>query len=439
MKKGTVPFLATVEAALGRLLPAWPEARLCVALSGGVDSIALLQACHALAENHRQLELRAVHVHHGLQAAADVWAHHCQLLCERLAVPLQVIHLGLAPRAGESVEAEAREARYAALAERLLPGEVLLTAHHQDDQCETLLLQLFRGAGVAGLAAMPAATPLGTGRHLRPLLDSSRAAIEDYARQAGLEWVEDPMNEAARFDRAFLRQQVTPLLRGRWPAVARTVARSAGHIAEAQGLLAALAAIDGEPLLDEDGHLAVAGLLALPRARQANVLRWWLRRQGLGPPSSARLGAIIDDVLPAQAGAQPVVTWKTGEVRRYRGQLYPMRPLGPPPPPGWKQTIRPGGCVQLPCGLGRISLQSVQVCRLDLDLTVVQLEIRFPDSHGRRLRLAEMLRRSRVEPWWRRRTPLLWAGDQLLAAADSRLDRSIRGEAAPPLLTWARE
>lgn len=339
-KKGTEPVPGVPSAgeasfipgalaeSLQRLIPAWPDASLCVALSGGVDSVALLHAAREAASRHGGLRLRALHVDHGLQAASGEWAAACRQLCERLAVPCRVLELGLAVRKGESVEAEARRERYDALAAALEPGEYLLTAHHADDQLETVLLQLFRGAGVAGLAAMPESARLGPGHHLRPLLQVPRSGLVGYAEALGLRWIEDPMNRESRFDRSYLRHEVLPAILARWPAAARTVGRGARHFAEARGLLESLAEIDAARFLDDEGTLAVAGLLQLPHARRVNVLRWWIVRQGLGLPSAARLESIIRDVLPARPDAHPVVTWPTGEVRRRKGRLCAGHPAG---------------------------------------------------------------------------------------------------------------
>jgi len=310
-----------LAASLAGLIPTYPDARLCVALSGGVDSVALLHAVRALVSGEPRLTLRALHVDHGLQEQSTDWTAHCRMQCDGLGVSLRVLDLELDVPKGASVEAEARRARYAALAAALEPGECLLTGHHADDQLETVLLQLFRGAGVAGLAAMPARAPLGAGFHLRPLLQVERSQLETYGAASGLDWVEDPMNRESRYDRSYLRHAVLPAVHERWPALARTVGRSARHMAAAQGLLDVLAEVDGGPLVDVDGRLELASLVALSRDRQVNVLRWWIVRQGLGVPSTARLESILRDVVPARDDAQPVVTWPTGEVRRYRGRL----------------------------------------------------------------------------------------------------------------------
>lgn len=432
------PVAVLIERALARLLPGWPDARLCVALSGGVDSAALLAACAELRAGPSTPGVRAIHVHHGLQPEADDWQVHCDALCRRLGVPLDVVRLALAPRRGESVEAEARAARYAALAGRLAPGEALLTAHHQDDQLETVLLQLFRGAGVAGLAAMPAAAPLGPGLHLRPLLGCGRAVIEAYVREAGLECVLDPMNAATRFDRSFLRLEITPRLRRRWPAVARSAARSARHLAEAQSLLDELAARDAGSVADGE-CLAVAPLRALSRPRQANLLRWWLRERGLRPLSSARLASVLDDLLPARPDADPLLRWAGGELRRYRGRLYALQPL-PVLPRDWQQDIRPGGTVELPGGLGRVGLLRGAAPGLSDEAVSGSLLLRsrrggdrlrpFGEAHSRTL--AELCQAQGVPPWQRGRLPVLVADGRVIAIGE----RWLEAQAADPAGGW---
>jgi tRNA(Ile)-lysidine synthase len=424
----------TLAASLAELIPSYPDAALCVALSGGVDSVALLHAGRALVSGEPRLRLRALQVDHGLQEQSKDWTAHCRMQCDSLGVTLRVLELKLDLPKGTSVEAEARRARYAALAAALESGEFLLTGHHADDQLETVLLQLFRGAGVAGLAAMPARAPLGPGFHLRPLLSVERSQLEAYAAASGLSWVEDPMNLESRYDRAYLRHGVLPAVRARWPALARTVGRSAGHFATAQRLLEALAAADSAPLLDAQGRLETAGLVTLPRDRQFNLLRWWIVRQGLGLPSTARLEAIVRDVVPARDDAQPVVTWPTGEVRRYRRRLYAMQPLGPLPPRGWKREIRPGGTIELPPGLGSLSLKPVTGRGIALARAPGTLLVTFRagdrsapgggrDGWGD---LGNLFREFGVVPWMRERLPLVSCENQLVAIADLWVRRSAR-------------
>lgn len=426
----------TLERELAGRVPGWPAAAICVALSGGVDSVALLFACHRIRSAQPGLRLRALHVHHGLQPAADQWLAQCRALCARLGLPFDAVQLELAPAAGESVEAAARVARYRALRERLKPGEALLTAHHQDDQLETVLLQLFRGAGIAGLAAMPAGAPFGPGLLLRPLLGVTRAAIEDYARTQGLEGVEDPGNASARFDRSLLRREITPRLRARWPAVARAVSRSARHAAAAQELLDQLAEMDADGAL-EPGRLQAARLAALPRLRQANLLRWWLRQNALGLPSEARLGAILDDLLPARADALPVVTWPSGEVRRFRGWLHAMPPLRAAEPGPW--SLAPGERLEM-AGAGTLQLTPAIGRGLSAGRFPGPFEVRLRRG-GERLQpqgspveksVTRLLREAGVPPWLRDRVPLLSSGGRLLAVGDRWIASGAAAEATEP-------
>jgi tRNA(Ile)-lysidine synthase len=333
--------------AVGR--PLW------IAYSGGADSHVLLHAAAGLREC-LALDLRAVHVHHGLHPAADAWAAHCEGVCARLAIPLKLLRLELQPSAGESIEAAAREARYGAFRTLLREGEVLATGQHRDDQAETLLLALLRGAGVHGLAAMPARTELGAGVLLRPLLDLPRAALLRYAQSHGLEWVEDPSNTDARLDRSRLRQLVIPRLRERWPALDRTLARSAAHCAEAAALLDDLA----DQLLaglrvDAPGALSISALRRLDAPRQRLVLRRWLDRQGLAPPDTARLRRIAEELLVARADSQPLVAWPGCEVRRHRDELYALAPLPAPPTAGTRMLPLPNdSSLSLPPSLGTL-------------------------------------------------------------------------------------
>ena len=207
-----------------------------VAFSGGLDSLVLLHALCAL-RGRLAAGVAAVHVHHGLHSDADEWDAHCQQVCDELGVAYTLLRVDGRPATGESPEAAARDARYRALAEWLPAGHCLLTAQHQDDQAETLLLQLLRGSGVSGLAAMPVMTGLGAGHHLRPLLEMTRPALHHYATAHALRWIEDPSNQSSAYDRKYLRHQVLPRLRERWPAVSSSLSRSAAHCAEASALL----------------------------------------------------------------------------------------------------------------------------------------------------------------------------------------------------------
>ncbi|MDP9199589.1 MAG: tRNA lysidine(34) synthetase TilS, partial [Pseudomonadota bacterium] len=403
-----------LERELSRLIPGWPAARLGIALSGGVDSSALLHACHRIRLRQPAVSLRALHVAHGLQPAAADWPAICAALCASLEVPFETIELDFAPLPGASVEAAARDARYAALQSRLAPGEALLTAHHQDDQLETVLLQLFRGAGLAGISAMPESAPFGQGLLLRPLLGVTRADIDAYAHANGIGRIEDPTNLSPRFDRGMLRRDVIPVLRARWPSLARTVSRTARHAATAQGLLDELAAMDAADGI-EGNRLLVAYCLGLPRARQANLLRWWLQHSGLGMPSEARLNSLIDDLLPARAGAQPVVTWPNGEVRRHRGWLHAMRPLKPLITKKWVLGVDKALEAD---GVGAIALVPGIGCGFSSLRYPGPFELRVRQGGERLLPVGQrveksvtrLLREAGTAPWLRDRVPLVYSG-----------------------------
>lgn len=291
-----------------------------VAWSGGLDSTVLLHALlQAQRSRHAGLRVRAVHVDHGLQAAAAEFRNFCRRFAKRWRVPLQVVRIQVPQRQGESLEAAARDARYAALREALRPGELLLTAQHADDQLESLLLALLRGAGPAGLAAMPAAAQLRGAPLLRPLLQLERQALAAYAAVHALEWVDDPTNRELRFDRNYLREQVLPSLRQRWPAVARTAVRSARHSATAHSALQAIARRDLATAVDgPDLELAVLRRWTAPR--RAAVLRLWLQQAGLRAPNERHIEQ-IEAMLAARRDAHPLLRLPDGVLRRLGGRL----------------------------------------------------------------------------------------------------------------------
>ena len=303
---------------LAALLPSYPDASLCVALSGGVDSVVLLAALAA--RSRKRTRLRAVHVHHGLHANADRWSEHCAALAARVKVPLTVLRVKVARARGASVEAAAREARYEALATALEPGEALLTAHHEDDQLETVFLQLMRGAGIAGLAAMPEVTPFARGTLARPLLTRARADLETWAQANDLTWVDDDTNANEQFDRNYLRRQILPLIRARWPSAARSVSRSARHAAEAQRLLDALALADVERAANGPA-LSVQHLRSLAPDRRRNAVRFWIARAGHIVPDTKRLEEITTTLLAARPDANPAVEWNATQIRRHADHL----------------------------------------------------------------------------------------------------------------------
>lgn len=394
--------------------------RYCVAWSGGVDSTALLHALLELSAARPGMALRALHVEHGLHADAPRWARHCEVKAADLGVALDVLRVQVVAD-GRGLEAAAREARYAALEFRLAPGECLLTAHHLDDQAETVLLQLLRGAGPRGLAGMPAARPFGEGAHLRPLLGFGRDAIQAYARRARLEWLEDPANDDERFARSYLRSRVMPALRARWPDASRSIARAARHQAAAGALIERAAAQAAEPLTEGE-CLRADGLASLEAPLQHAVLCHWIRSRGFPLPGAARLATILDDVLHCRRDAAPLVSWPGAELRRYRQRLYllePLAPVVPPHQPAWR-TDHP---FELPADLG--SLRAVPAVGAGIRAGEV-LRVAFRHG-GERIRplgtaqaksLKKLFQEAAIVPWMRERVPLVYAPGGLAAVAD---------------------
>ena len=296
---------------------------LVVGVSGGADSACLLAAVAQLGSPCpiRGLNVRAVHIDHGLQPAAAALRAAGEALCRQMHIPLATISVAVDLAGGASIEAAAREARYRALALALAPGECLLTAHHAQDQAETLLLQLLRGAGLKGLSSMPLCRPLGPGWHLRPLLNVAQRDVRTFGRAQGIAAVEDPMNRDLRFDRAYLRAQVWPLLEKRWPGAATALSRTAHHVAEAQELLDASAAPTVQRLRDGDA-LAVSGLRALTNLERINAVRHWLFAAEVTPPPASRLTEALRQVFAADADHLPAIVWGEHALRRYQDRLF---------------------------------------------------------------------------------------------------------------------
>lgn len=305
------------------------DARVLVAYSGGLDSTVLL---HALAQRGVR-KLVAVHVHHGLQAAADGWASDGAAFCESLGVPMILCRAAIAGDDAAGPEGAAREARYALLRAQMRSGDLLVTAHHRDDQAETVLLRLLRGAGVHGLAAMRPLTAFGPGQLWRPLLDQPRSALRAYADQHRLHWIDDPHNDDPRYARSWLRREVMPGLRTRFAHTDASLARAARLAAEAADLLDERAAEDHLHAA-QGAALSVSRLLTLSEVRRHNLIRWWLHSQGFRAPFADHLDLIDEQLLRAGPDAMPRHAWPGCELRRYRDQLHAMTPLPAAPEAG---------------------------------------------------------------------------------------------------------
>ena len=388
---------------------------LAVALSGGADSAALLAALAELARTDPSLVVRALHVNHGLSAAANVLEQAARTAAAAAGVPFGVLTVTVAGQGG--VEAAARSARYLALGAALAPGESLLTAHHREDQAETLLLQLFRGAGLKGLASMPAAAALGPGRLLRPLLELPRAALRDFAARRGLVYAADPMNEELRYERVFLREQVLPLLRSRWPALSETLARSARHLASAQQLIESAAGVELGGL-SVGPALSIEGLLQLGSAPRAAVVREWLARHRLPMPPSACVARIQPELLRAKSTGAPCLRYASVELRAFGGYLYAFERLPAltlagvaAPAPGASLPLGGLGALEARAAVGAGLVQRPSR-PLTLGLRAGGERLRLRPG-GPRRPLKDLLREARLPPWTRERAILVSDGELL--------------------------
>ncbi len=391
---------------------------LLLGLSGGVDSVVLL---HLLAQLSPRFSWRlsALHVHHGISPNADSWADFCTELCAKYTIPLLVERVDIAPLRAMGIEAAARQLRHAALARQKV--DFIALAHHRDDQAETLLLQLLRGAGVRGASSMPM---LKLGHNspslLRPLLNIERSELEAYARLHELPWVEDDSNEDVSYPRNFLRHRVLPVLEQRFPAYRTTLARSARHFAEAAGLLDELAAQDAASAVNGE-RLSVEVLRQLSNARGKNLLRYFLAARGAPIPDSTRLAEMLRQLCEAGEGAQIRITWQGWQLRCYREHAYAL-PVTLPAADfaivwqGETEIALPAshGVLHFERVIGQgLSLARLQQCVVTIrsrhGSESIQLDVARP-----RQSLRNLLPQQGVPPWQRELTPLLFCGDELL-------------------------
>lgn len=393
--------------------PAWR-----VAFSGGLDSTVLLDALVRLGRLHRLPPLGAIHVRHGLQPVADGWPAHCERICDRLGIALEIVPVQVA--AGASVERQARVARYRAFADRLGEGEVLLMAQHRDDQAETLLFRLLRGAGVRGLGAMRISRELGQGKLVRPLLAIDRAELESYARAQRLEWIEDPSNASLEHARNYLRHQVMPVLKRRWPSASLSMARTAAHLAEAQALLDELADMDLQGAHGPDDwswvsrpSLALSALRALSPARQRNALRRWLAAFTLLPDSDHWAG--WETMRDAAPDAAPLWRLASGELHRAGDRLWWLSGA-------WLEAVDgrfdwpPDSAILTLPGNGSVSLANRPQGSLEVRYRQGGEAMALP-GRGRR-DLKRLLNEAAVPGFVRPRLPLLYRDGELVAVAN---------------------
>lgn len=410
-----------------------PHSRLVLAFSGGVDSRVMLEL---LAEYQRQYKVSclAVHVHHGLSDNADNWAQQCKVWAEQLNVDfrLEKVSLELERR---SLEECAREARYQALSAHLQVDDLLLTGQHGDDQLETFLLALKRGSGPKGLSAMAEAKAFSSGTLVRPLLAIKRSEIEEYAQQRGLGWVEDESNQDTRFDRNFIRHQVSPVLVERWPHFSQAVQRSTQLCAEQEALLDELMSEKFKSLCNGDGSLSIDGMIAVSALMRSRLIRMWLATHHARMPSREHVEKIWLEVAMARQDANPLLNLANGQIRRYEQKLYWLE--SSLDITEWQQAICVDGEVNLPDSLGSLSLKSSSQGQLSLfALQTGQLRVIFnpegltahPVERGHSRKLKKLFQEYKIPSWQRRRMPILMCGDQVVAIANLFIDHRFIGQ-----------
>jgi len=394
-----------------------------IGYSGGLDSHVLLHFFAQLKQHYPQIECRSVYIDHGLQAISTQWISHCQQIAKSLHIEHQTITLSLDTQTGESLEALARKARYAAIKRYLLDDETLITAHHQNDQAETLLLQLFRGSGVAGLASMPVISNNMGFQHWRPLLNYSQHALCNYAQRHQLQPVEDPSNHDYRFDRNYIRHELIPTLQERWPAITATLSQVANNQAEASTIVDQYSQ---DKLTNVQGstasQLSSRKLKKETFINQKALIRLWIKNAGFLAPSTKKLQHIINDVLESKIDASPLVTWGNVAIRRYRDNLYVMAKLSKPP-----SELKIPWDLKTDLVLTKYNLPTVEIDKLASlksilqdNNTTVTIRIRQggermqPTGHSQEKTLKSILQEQAIPPWERERLPLVFANEILI-------------------------
>ena len=398
-----------------------PEKAVCygVAFSGGLDSSVLLTGLARL--DHRPV--RALHVNHGLHPESNQWEDHCRSVAVSLGIDFESLRVNIKPRPGKSLEAQARSIRYQALASMLQPGELLLTAHHAEDQLETILLRLLRGSGVKGLRGIASLRRLGAHYVARPMLDITQNEIHSQAKAWDIVYVDDPSNLDLRFDRNYLRSSIVPQLLSRWPGSPTTLGRAARQMVDAQLILDEVARKEADNL-DCLSRVPVKRILALSQTKQRNLVRYVLANLNLPLPNSRQLEMLLRGLAVERPDAMTQVQWPGGEARIYRNHLYLFSPLPAPSGPDYTGLIAANKPWKGP--EGTLVLEQVEGNGFPSSWANNGLRVGFRvggerfkpagSKHSRSLK--KLLQDAGVVPWMRSRIPLLFRDEEIVAVGD---------------------
>lgn len=394
-----------------------------IAYSGGMDSHVLLQAFCEIRDKLRA-KITAIHIDHGINDSSGAWAEHCSRICAGLDIELVTHSIEDNCPKGESIESWARSRRYEIFRSCMSTGDLLCTAQHLDDQAETLLLQLFRGAGPRGLSAMPEIRRFGPGWIARPFLDVSRDELHKYAVLKSLSWIEDDMNANLNFDRSFIRHGILPDLRKRWPNISLVLSRASIHQAEAAALLDNLAALDFSNFeLSSPDVLSLDGFQNLSESRRKNLIRYWLRKQGMPVPDSRILSHVLTDVVGSGNAANPCISWRGIEIRRYGQILHAEKKLSVN-----DSSILDTWDLNIPYHTVLGELLAVRGGGPGIRVAAIpnqKLFVRYrrggetirPAAGKHHRSLKKLLQEKRIPPWFRDRIPLLYLNEDLVAVA----------------------
>ena len=409
-----------------------------VGYSGGCDSHALLHLLNTIRQE-QSFKLVAIHVNHGLHPESDKWQLHCEKVCQSLDVELHAERVSLDTTSGESIEALARHARYDVYKKLAKDKQdAIVLAHHANDQVETILLQMIRGAGVAGLSGMPFVTDLGQAKLLRPLLGFTRQEVVAYAKSHQLNWIDDPSNMDLKFDRNYLRHQTLPDLYARWPGLTTTLQRVSEHQAEATSLSDTLARIELSSIPHDAQTIDIEKLIVLPRERCKNILRYWLRHIcQLEVPTTDQLNQLINDVLLASIDANPQFEISSVLLQRYQGSLYVSNKTGQIKIPSASWDL------QTPLQWGNIEISSRPVTGSGLRVDIVEKasitvqprvggELCQPVGRQHTHQLKKLFQEWGIPPWQRAQIPLLYIDDKLAQVVGHCVCKGFEAQAGEP-------